>query len=78
MSNVFWLTNEQVARLRPYFPKSYGKRNRTRFGNLYGCVESVWWRIETEDIETIWRIGMPSICIRIYELEPSTYQFQTW
>jgi transposase len=25
MSNLFWLTAEQVERLRPFFPKSHGK-----------------------------------------------------
>ncbi|MFX0543905.1 IS5 family transposase [Roseovarius sp. S4756] len=25
MSNLFWLTDEQMTRLRPYFPKSHGK-----------------------------------------------------
>ncbi len=25
MSDVYWLTDEQMARLRPYFPKSHGK-----------------------------------------------------
>ena len=25
MSNLFWLTDAQMARLRPYFPKSHGK-----------------------------------------------------
>ena len=25
MSNLFWLTEEQMDRLRPYFPKSHGK-----------------------------------------------------
>jgi transposase len=25
MSNLFWLTDEQMARLRPYFPKSHGR-----------------------------------------------------
>ena len=25
MSNLYWLTEEQMARLRPYFPKSHGK-----------------------------------------------------
>ena len=25
MSNLFWLTEEQMARLQPYFPKSHGK-----------------------------------------------------
>lgn len=26
MSHLFWLTNEQMARLRPYFPKSHGRQ----------------------------------------------------
>ena len=25
MSELYWLTEEQMARLRPYFPKSHGK-----------------------------------------------------
>ena len=25
MSDLFWLTDEQMARLRPYFPKSHGR-----------------------------------------------------
>ena len=25
MSNLFWLTDEQMGRLRPFFPKSHGK-----------------------------------------------------
>jgi hypothetical protein len=25
MSNLFWLTEEQIDRLRPFFPKSHGK-----------------------------------------------------
>jgi transposase len=25
MSNLFWLTDAQMARLRPFFPKSHGK-----------------------------------------------------
>ena len=25
MSDLSWLTDEQMARLRPYFPKSHGK-----------------------------------------------------
>jgi transposase len=25
MSNLFWLTDEQMARLRPFFPKSHGR-----------------------------------------------------
>lgn len=25
MSNLFWLTDEQMARLRPFVPKSHGR-----------------------------------------------------
>ena len=25
MSNLFWLTDAQMARLQPFFPKSHGK-----------------------------------------------------
>ncbi len=25
MSNLYWLTDEQMARLEPYFPKSHGR-----------------------------------------------------
>ena len=25
MSDLFWLTDEQMERLRPFFPRSYGK-----------------------------------------------------
>ena len=25
MSNIFWLTDAQMARIEPYFPKSHGK-----------------------------------------------------
>jgi transposase len=25
MSDLFWLTEEQIERLRPFFPKSYGR-----------------------------------------------------
>jgi transposase len=26
MSNLFWLTDEQMERLKPFFPKSHGKQ----------------------------------------------------
>ncbi len=28
MSDLFWLTDEQMERLRPFFPKSHGKPSR--------------------------------------------------
>ena len=30
MSDLFWLTDEQVERLRPFFPKSHGKPSTRR------------------------------------------------
>jgi hypothetical protein len=33
MSDLFWLTDEQVERLRPFFPKSHGSPGST----IAGC-----------------------------------------
>ncbi len=33
MSDLFWLTDEQIERLRPFFPKSHGKPRVT----IGGC-----------------------------------------
>ena len=55
MSNLYWLTDEQMARLEPYFPKSHGKPrvddrrvlsglvfvNRNGL-TLVRCTEGVW------------------------------------
>ena len=30
MSNLYWLTEAQIKRLRPYFPKSQGRVNDRR------------------------------------------------
>lgn len=32
MSNLFWLTEAQMARLRPYSPKAMAVRGSTSFG----------------------------------------------
>ena len=37
MSDLFWLTNEQIERLRPFFPKSHGKP-RVRLGGMLGTA----------------------------------------
>ena len=53
MSELYWLTDEQTARLRPYFPKSHGKPRVddrrvlsgivfvNRHGLLAGCAEGL-------------------------------------
>jgi hypothetical protein len=38
MSDLYWLTEEQMARLRPYFPKSHGKRRVDNREILSGTV----------------------------------------
>lgn len=34
MSNLFWLTEAQMSRLRPFFPKSHG-RPRSEWHNIH-------------------------------------------
>lgn len=38
MSDLYWLTNEQMVRLQPYFPKSHGKRRTDDRRVLSGIV----------------------------------------
>ena len=38
MSNLFWLSDEQMARLRPYFPKSHGRPRVDDLRVLSGIV----------------------------------------
>jgi transposase len=37
MSNVFWLTDAQMARLEPFYPKSHGKP-RVDDRRVYGGI----------------------------------------
>ena len=48
MSDLYWLTDEQMARLRPYFPKSHGKPRVDDRRVLSGIIfvnrnGSRWW-----------------------------------
>lgn len=38
MSNLFWLTDAQMARLRPYFPKSHGRQHVDDLRVLNGII----------------------------------------
>jgi hypothetical protein len=38
MSNLLWLTDEQVERLRPFFPKSHGKPRGAHRRVLSGII----------------------------------------
>lgn len=35
MSNLFWLTDAQMERLQPFFPKSHGKLDPLRAEAIY-------------------------------------------
>ena len=48
MSNIFWLTEAQVARLEPFFPKSHGKLSvddrRVLIGMIFINRNGLRWR----------------------------------
>ncbi len=48
MSNLFWLTDAQMARLRPFFPKSHGVRRvddrRVLSGIIFINRNGLRWR----------------------------------
>ena len=48
MSDLFWLTDAQMARLEPYFPKSHGKPRvgdrRVLNGIIFINRNGLWWR----------------------------------
>ena len=35
MSDLYWLTDEQMERLRPYFPKSHGRPRVDEIGRAH-------------------------------------------
>lgn len=41
MSDLFWLSNAQMARLEPYFPKSHGKPRVDDRRVLSGIISSI-------------------------------------
>jgi transposase len=47
MSNLFWLTDAQMARLRPFFPKSHGCPRvndlRVLSGIIFIIRNGLWW-----------------------------------
>ena len=55
MSDLFWLTDEQMARLQPYFPKSHGRERvddrrvferdhlrQPQRAEVARCAEGIW------------------------------------
>ena len=43
MSNLFWLTEAQMARLRPFFPKSHGRPRVDDLRVLSGIISHSQW-----------------------------------
>ena len=53
MSDLFWLTDEQMARLQPYFPKSHGRERvddrRVLSGIIFVNRNGLRWRDAPKD-----------------------------
>jgi transposase len=53
LSDLYWLTDEQMARLRPYFPKSHGKPRvadrRVLSGIVFVNRNGLRWRDAPKD-----------------------------
>ena len=53
MSDLFWLTEEQMARLQPYFPKSHGRERvddrRVLSGIIFINRNGLRWRDAPRD-----------------------------
>jgi hypothetical protein len=53
MSDLFWLTDEQIERLRPFFPKSHGKPRvddrRVSSGIVFVNRNGLRWRDAPSD-----------------------------
>lgn len=43
MSNLFWLSDEQMARLEPFFPRSHGKPRVDDKRVLSGIIYKSQW-----------------------------------
>ena len=48
MSDLYWLTDEQMARLQPFFPRSHGRPRvddrRVLSGIIFVNRNGLWWR----------------------------------
>ena len=78
MSDLYWLTEEQMARLRPYFPKSHGKPRvddrRVLSGIVFVNRNGLRWRDAPSDYgphKTLYnrwkRWGEMSVFLRMME-----------
>ena len=78
MSDLYWLTEEQMARLRPYFPKSHGKPRvddrRVLSGIVFVNRNGLRWRDAPSGygpykaLYNCWkRWGEMGVCLRMME-----------
>ncbi|ABS17400.1 hypothetical protein Oant_4814 (plasmid) [Brucella anthropi ATCC 49188] len=77
MSNLFWLTDEQMARLQPYFPKSHGRQRVDDRRVLSGIIFVTLLCFDREPCDLIWaigysRAGYPWRCLHRYQVITST------
>lgn len=56
MSDLYWLTDEQMARLAPYFPKSHGRSRvddrRALSGIIFVNRNGLRWRDTSREPDT--------------------------
>lgn len=67
MSDLYWLTDEQIARLEPYFPKSHGRPRvddrRVLSGIIFVNRNELRWRDAPKDygphktLYNRWKLG---------------------
>jgi 3-methyladenine DNA glycosylase Tag len=65
MSDLFWLTDEQMERLRPFFPRSHGKPHvddrRVLSGIVFVNKNGLRWRDVREKVEHFERLAIALI-----------------
>ena len=69
MSNLYWLTETQMERLRPYFPKSRGRAQekswlqREGFDTIKGKYKKIYFKNHTDVISilSVDFFGLPRI-----------------
>ncbi len=62
MSDLFWLSDAQMARLKPFFPKSHDKR--VLIGSRQCQVELLWDEEPDHDVGCTWHKDVPFIAER--------------
>lgn len=63
MSDLYWLTDEQMARLSPYFPKSHGKPrvddrrvlSLERTSEIYAHADPLKMKSATRALTRLWK-----------------------